>query len=292
MEGRCGGSRGVVQDRDEPELGRVLLARGRVLPDGGLRQGAAAGQKGRRADGQAATKSWLGMLSRALSAERRVQGGDPAAAAAGRRSLPKRRRIGCSSRPSTGRWRTIRTRSRSCSSRTAPGSSPRTPRCAGSRTCLLFNDVPYRGAQVLEAAHREEDREPRRQALREARELLDRGRRVRQVDSAAAARRRAGAHAATCSSASARCRCSARIGPRRRPRSSAASSKGPAQGCAATRSCCIGIVLFNQKKLARGAALLRARPRSRRSTGRWRDSYLQPSRRRLDRNDHFSRNFA
>ncbi len=55
---------------------------------------------------------------------------------------------------------------------------------------LLFNDVPYRGAQVLEAAIEKKIVNARRQALREARELLDRGRRVRQVDAAAAARRR------------------------------------------------------------------------------------------------------
>ena len=38
------------------------------------------------------------------------------------RRFPRRRPIGCSFRPSTARWRTTRTRSRSCSSRTAPGS--------------------------------------------------------------------------------------------------------------------------------------------------------------------------
>ena len=40
---------------------------------------------------------------------------------------------------------------------------------------LLFNDVPYRGAQVLEAAIEKKIVNARRQALREARELLDRG---------------------------------------------------------------------------------------------------------------------
>ena len=78
---------------------------------------------------------------------------------------------------------------------------------------LLFNDVPYRGAQVLEVRDREEDREPRRQALREARELLDRGRRVRQVRCRRCSARRRCPRTATCSSAWVKCRCSARIGP-------------------------------------------------------------------------------
>ena len=50
------------------------------------------------------------------------------------------------------RWRTTRTRLRSCSSRTRQASSPRTGEIRRLADLLLFNDVPYRGAQVLETA--------------------------------------------------------------------------------------------------------------------------------------------
>ena len=111
---------------------------------------------------------------------------------------------------------------------------------------LLFNDVPYRGAQVLEAAIEKKIVNARRQALREARELLDRGRRVRQVRSAAAARRRACADAATCSCASAKCRCSARTGRRRSRPFERGVDKGQLKD-AGNAQLMLGIAHYSQK---------------------------------------------
>ena len=146
-----------------------------------------------------------------------------------------RRPIGCSFRRSTVRSRITPTRSRSCSSRTAR-TSDRGRRDRRLADLLLFNGVPYRGAPDARDRHREEDRQGRRQALRKARQLLDRGRRARQGDAAARARGGARARPAirSCGSGSA---IAARGLAARCRRARARARQGAAQGSRPTRIC-------------------------------------------------------